>query len=47
MVGGMCRVRVVCCGGEDAEEVEESAVGRRESGERRTMGIVRRRIAPR
>lgn len=46
MVGGMCRVRDVCCGGEDAGEVEESAVGRRERGERRIMGMVRRCIAP-
>lgn len=46
MVGGMCKVRDVCCDGEDAEEVEESAIGRRERGRRRIMGMFRRCIAP-
>lgn len=44
MVGGMCRVRDVCCGGEDAEKVEESAVERRERRERRIFGRFRRCI---
>lgn len=43
----MCSVRDVFCGGEDAEKVEESAVGRRERGERRIMERVRKCIVPR
>lgn len=43
MLGGMCRVRDVCCGGEDAEDVEESAVGRRKRREM-VVGRLRRCI---
>lgn len=42
----MCSVRDVCCGGEDAEKMEESAVGRRDREERRIMERVRKCIAP-